>query len=70
MTLISPQTVYENLNLLEQEDIAKSASYRQMAQEILADPQISLKWRQAISDRLTQANTLLAIVTVGGDDSY
>ncbi|MBD1852868.1 hypothetical protein [Leptolyngbya sp. FACHB-711] len=67
---ISLQTAYKNLCLLDQVDIATSASYRQLAQDILADPSISLEWRQAISDRLNRANYLLTLVTVSGDDSY
>ncbi len=67
---VSLQTAYDNLNLLEQVDVVTSASYRQLAQDILADPSISLSWRQAISDRLIQANYLLAWITVGHDDSY
>ncbi len=67
---ISLQTAYKNLRLLDQVDIATSASYRQLAQDILADPSISLEWRQAISDRLNRANYLLTLVTVSGDDSY
>ncbi|MDX2214394.1 MAG: hypothetical protein SFY66_13975 [Oculatellaceae cyanobacterium bins.114] len=67
---VSPQTAYENLSLLEQVDIVTGALYRQLAQEILADPSISLSWRQAISDRLNHANHLLALVTVNKDDSY
>ncbi|GAB4382089.1 MAG: hypothetical protein Kow00121_41770 [Elainellaceae cyanobacterium] len=70
MTLTSPQIVYENLNLLEQVDVDKSAFYRQLAQEILADPKISLLWRQAIAERLNQANHSLAMLTVGSNDSY
>ncbi|WP_416675288.1 hypothetical protein [Egbenema bharatensis] len=41
-----------------------------MAQEVLANPEVSLSWRQAISERLNQANRLLAMLTVGRDDSY
>lgn len=67
---VSLQTAYKNLRLLDQVDIATSASYRQLAQDILADPSISLEWRQAISDRLNRANYLLTLVTVSGDDSY
>ncbi|MEP0910070.1 hypothetical protein NDI45_03935 [Leptolyngbya sp. GB1-A1] len=67
---ISLQTAYKNLRLLDQVDIATSASYRQLAQDILADPSISLEWRQAISNRLNRANYLLTLVTVSGDDSY
>jgi DNA-binding PadR family transcriptional regulator len=68
--IISPQTVYDNLKLLEQEDVIESAIYRELAQEVLADPKVSLSWRQAIADRLHQANHLLALLTVDKDDSY
>jgi hypothetical protein len=67
---ISPQTVYDNLRLLENVDVVRSAFYRQQAQEVLADSRISLRWRQAIADRLIQANHLLEMRTVGKDDSY
>uniref|UniRef100_A0ACD5GS99 Uncharacterized protein n=1 Tax=Desertifilum tharense IPPAS B-1220 TaxID=1781255 RepID=A0ACD5GS99_9CYAN len=39
-------------------------------QDAIADSDISLTWRQAISDRLNRANHLLAMLTVGGEDSY
>ncbi|HEY9651954.1 MAG TPA: hypothetical protein V6C95_14920 [Coleofasciculaceae cyanobacterium] len=67
---ISPQTAYDNLRLLEHVDVATSASYRQLAQEVLADPKVSLNWRQAIAERLNRANHRLEMVTVGGNDSY
>lgn len=70
MAVLSPQTVYDNLTRLEQGDIVNSARYREMAQEMLANPNISLSWRQAIADRLNSANRLLAMLTVGIDDSY
>lgn len=70
MTPLSPQNVYENLDLLEQVDVSQSADYREQAQEILADPEVSMTWRQAIADRLRQANLLLAKRTVTGGDSY
>ncbi len=70
MTVTSLQTVYDNLNLLEQGDVAKSALYRELAQEVIADPAISMNWRQAISERLNYANHMLAMRTVGGNDSY
>jgi DNA-binding PadR family transcriptional regulator len=70
MAAISPQTIYDNLSLLEQEDVVNSARYRQLAQDVLANPEVSLSWRQAISERLNQANRLLAMLTVGKDDSY
>ncbi len=70
MTPLSPQNVYENLDLLEQVDVSQSADYREQAQEILADPDVSMTWRQAIADRLRQANLLLANRTVTSGDSY
>ncbi|WAL62169.1 hypothetical protein [Thermocoleostomius sinensis] len=70
MALTSLQTIYDNLRLLEQGDVVKSALYRQLAQDVIGDPQVSLSWRQAIAERLQQANHLLAMLTVGKDDSY
>lgn len=70
MVLISPQTVYENLKHLEDVDIASSAFYRELAQDVLADPKVTLTWRQAIADRLNRANHRLERVTVGENDSY
>ncbi|NES94012.1 MAG: hypothetical protein F6K32_02055 [Desertifilum sp. SIO1I2] len=67
---ISPKTIYHNLRWLDSVDIATSAAYRQLAQDAIADSEISLTWRQAISDRLNRANHLLAMLTVGGEDSY
>jgi hypothetical protein len=67
---VSPRTVYHNLRLLEQVDVAKSAFYRQSAQEVLADPNVSLTWRQAIANRLNHANHLLELRTARDNDSY
>ncbi len=68
--LTSPQTVYDNLNQLEQVDIVTSARYRQQAQEVLANPEVSFSWREAIADRLNQANQSLTTFTVSKNDSY
>ena len=71
MRSVAPQTVYDNLRLLETVDTSSSAFYRQLAQDVLANPEVSLNWRQAIADRLTQANHLLGMQeTAGRDDSY
>lgn len=67
---MSLKTIYHNLRLLDRVDIATSALYRQQAQEVLADPEISLIWRQAIANRLNQANRLLGHLAVDSDDSY
>ncbi len=66
----SAKTVYENLNDLEKVDVVTSAHYRQLAQEVLADPTVSETLRQNIAERLQQANHLLAIKSVEGDESY
>jgi hypothetical protein len=66
----TPEKVYDNLNLLEQVDVVKSAYYRQQAQEVLADLRVSMRWRLAIADRLHEANHRLEMQTVGENDSY
>jgi VIT1/CCC1 family predicted Fe2+/Mn2+ transporter len=66
----SPQTVYDNLALLEQVDTARSAQYREFAQEVLADETVSLRWRTAIAERLNHANQRLAVQNLFGYDSY
>jgi hypothetical protein len=70
MMQFSPQTIYDNLKMLERVDVATSALYRQLAQDVLGDPEVSLAWRQAIADRLNQANYLLGKITVVDNDSY
>lgn len=70
MMQLSPETIYDNLKLLEQVDFVSSAFLRQLAQDVLADPKVSLKWRQAIAERLNRVNHLLAMRTVDSDDSY
>ena len=69
---ISPQTLYANLSLLEEQGVGVdvSALVRQIAQDILADSSISLQWRQAIADRLHQANRCLQLKTLEDCDSY
>ena len=64
------QKLYEDLATIGQMDISAGAQCRQKAQEVLANPKISLNWRDAIAERLHEANHTLAIKTVTGDDSY
>ena len=68
--MTTPKEVFDHLKQLERVDTVQSASYREEAQAVLADDGVSLKWRQAISDRLNQANHDLALHTVGNEDSY
>lgn len=65
--MISPRQVLTNLKRIDTVDTTTSARYRQQAQQILANPQISLSLRNAIADKLHQANHLLALQTVNGD---
>lgn len=67
---VSPKTAYDNLGLLESVDAATSAIYRQLAQEVLADPDVKLTWRVAIAERLNQANHLLGMRMATDNDSY
>ena len=67
---VSPQTVYENLNQLDQVDLTTSAEYREMAQDVLADSDVNCDVRSAIADRLNQANQQLTTLTVSKTDSY
>ena len=68
--LVSPETVYANLNQLDQVDLTTSAEYREMAQEVLADSGVACDVREAIADRLNQANQQLINTTVRKTDSY
>ena len=63
------QTVYNNLEMLDRVDAETSAAYRRAAQELLANPEISLEWRKAISDRLNLANHELTVHSTT-EDSY
>jgi len=44
--------------------------YREMAQEVLADSGVACDVREAIADRLNQANQQLINTTVSKTDSY
>jgi CRP-like cAMP-binding protein len=67
---ISPRRVYAQLRKLDRADITTSAVTRELAQDILANPDISLAMRQAIADRLHHANTQLGMQSTADEDSY
>ncbi|MFH7242158.1 MAG: hypothetical protein ACHWZW_04835 [Spirulina sp.] len=67
--MTTPKEVFAHLQHIEEVDAVQGATYREEAQEVLADDQVSLKWRKAIADRLNQANHDLALHTVT-EDSY
>ena len=64
------QKIYEDLANIDMMDALRGAQCREQAQQVLANPKISLNWRDAIAERLHEANHTLAIKTVTGDDSY
>ena len=64
------QKLYEDLANTDQMDMTRSAECREQAQQVLANPKISLNGRDAIAERLHEANHTLAIKNVTGDDSY
>ena len=64
------QKLYEDLASIDQMELSDGARCREQAQQVLANPKISLNWRDAIAERLHEANHTLAIKTVTGDDSY
>jgi hypothetical protein len=66
----SPKEIYHNLGLLDQVDSPTGAHYREMAQDALASPELSLTWRQAIANRLNAANHRLEMKTATENDSY
>lgn len=67
---ISPRRVYSQLRKIDQVDFMTSALYRELAQDVLAAPGVSLAMKQAIAERLNHANRRLGRQTVGGEDSY
>ncbi|MGD1863900.1 MAG: hypothetical protein ACFB0D_05040 [Phormidesmis sp.] len=64
------QKLYEDLASIDKMDVTQSARCREQAQQVLANTSISLNWRDAIAERLHEANHTLAIKTVTSDDSY
>jgi hypothetical protein len=67
---ISPRRVYAQLRKLDRLDVTTSAITRELAQDILANPDVSLAMRQAIADRLYRANNRLGMQSTADEDSY
>lgn len=64
------QKLYEDLANIAQMDLTAGAQCREQAQQVLANHSISLSWRDAIAERLHEANHSLANKTVTDGDSY
>ncbi|MFM7574253.1 MAG: hypothetical protein ACKO4S_14140 [Snowella sp.] len=58
------------LENLDQVDLVQGAACREAAQELLADPSVTLNVRTAIADSLMQANQALSVKNVVSEDSY
>ncbi|HCF29482.1 MAG TPA: hypothetical protein DEV81_20280 [Cyanobacteria bacterium UBA11049] len=67
---ISPRRVYAQLRKLDRLDVTTSAVIRELAQDILANPEVSVAMRQAIADRLHRANNRLGMQSTADEDSY
>lgn len=67
---ISPRRVYAQLRKLDRLDVTSSAVIRELAQDILANPEVSVAMRQAIADRLHRANNRLGMQSTADEDSY
>lgn len=67
---ISPRRVYSHLRKLDQTDLMTSAQTRELAQDLLANPRISLVRKQAIAERLHRANNQLGMQATADEDSY
>jgi hypothetical protein len=69
-TLSNFDTIYAELEQLDRVDLVTGAVYREHAQNLLADPDVALKMKVAIADRLFQANKWLALSSDLKEDSY
>jgi hypothetical protein len=63
------ENVLENLSHVNEVDIATGATYRESAQEVLADEEVSLAEREAVADRLHEVNHDL-VAHLPSEDSY
>jgi hypothetical protein len=61
---ISPKKVFDCLDAIDRGDATESAQCRESAIDVLADPEVSLDWRDAIADRLNEVNLDLTIHSV------
>ncbi|MGL5033740.1 MAG: hypothetical protein ACRC6M_08065 [Microcystaceae cyanobacterium] len=59
-----------NLENLDPADSLEGAIFREQAQDVLANPEITIPDKTAIADSLMQANQQLVTKTVGKEDSY
>ncbi|ASC72556.1 hypothetical protein XM38_035140 [Halomicronema hongdechloris C2206] len=68
--MITPRHILSNLRHLDRGDLITSARYREQAYRVLADPRVNPAIKEAIVDRLYQADHLLALCKVETDESY
>ena len=70
MVPMNVTAVSQLMETLEKGDVLSSALAREKVSDILATNAIDLPLRQTLADHLNQVNLLLALKTIGGDDSY
>ncbi len=68
----TPQTDHLNADFkdLDSSDPVERAVCREKAQEIIGSPEVDLEQREAIADRLIEANQELIAKNVGKEESY
>jgi len=66
----TPRHVLSNLGHLDGSDLVASARYREQAYMVLADPRVNPDIKDAIAECLYQVDHLLALCSVGPDESY
>lgn len=67
---LSPQTVCDNLDHIEEVDLVEGATYREQAYSLLTDDTVSTNLKEEVCDHLNRANQLQALATVNPDESY
>ncbi|MGK7888194.1 MAG: hypothetical protein AB4042_02605 [Leptolyngbyaceae cyanobacterium] len=67
---LSPQTVCDNLDHIEDVDLVEGATYREQAYTVLTDDAVSTTVKEEVCEHLNRANQLQALTTVNPDESY
>ncbi len=68
--MTSTHDLKEELQGLDSPDPVTRAVSREKAQDLIGSPEVDLEQREAIADRLMEANQALATQNVGKEDSY
>lgn len=69
-TALSVDSLCHALETLDEADTIQGAEYRLQAQELLANPSVTVRIKTAIADLLMQANQRFVLKTVRSEESY